>query len=140
MFCGKLAFWRPKKALRSAACWPQSWMNWCDSARDTTAREGAPLRGSAKDSISAGDALVHATNFMSDRFFVDTNILVYAHDRAAGARRVGHVVREEGGRKRRENVEDVFRGFGLAAGGAVSRGGEIHYPSKSAGVVRQPKL
>ncbi len=29
---------------------------------------------------------MYATNFMSDKFFVDTNILVYAHDRAAGAK------------------------------------------------------
>jgi predicted nucleic acid-binding protein len=33
-----------------------------------------------------GRLLAHETNSMSDKFFVDTNILVYAHDKAAGAK------------------------------------------------------
>jgi predicted nucleic acid-binding protein len=45
-----------------------------------------PWRDSAKDLISGGRLLIHATNFMSDKFFVDTNILVYAHDRAAAVK------------------------------------------------------
>jgi hypothetical protein len=48
-----------------------------------TVLEGVPWRGSAKGLISAGRLLVHAKNFMSDKFFIDTSILVYAHDRAA---------------------------------------------------------
>ena len=38
------------------------------------------------DWIWAGLLGLHGTNFMSDKCFVDTNILVYAHDRATGAK------------------------------------------------------
>jgi predicted nucleic acid-binding protein len=44
------------------------------------------MRDSAKGLIWAGSRLGPATSFMSDKFFVDTNIFVYAHDRAAGAK------------------------------------------------------
>jgi hypothetical protein len=56
------------------------------SGRDTSAVEGGPWRGCVKDFISAGHLRFHATNFVSDKFFVDTNILVYAHDHDAGAK------------------------------------------------------
>jgi predicted nucleic acid-binding protein len=46
--------------------------------------EGAPWRVSARDSTSGGDAQLPETNFMNDKAFVDTNILVYAHDRISG--------------------------------------------------------
>jgi len=36
--------------------------------------------------IWAGALLVRGPTFMSDKYFVDTNILVYAHDRAAGVK------------------------------------------------------
>ncbi|PYT75338.1 MAG: PIN domain nuclease [Acidobacteria bacterium] len=61
-------------------------MKSCASARDTIAFESGPWRDSTRDLNSAGQPLVHATNFMSDKFFVDTNMLVYAHDRAAGVK------------------------------------------------------
>jgi len=34
----------------------------------------------------AGHPLAHGMNSMSDKCFVDTNILVYAHDRSAGVK------------------------------------------------------
>src|ERR1700677_2903974 len=46
----------------------------------------APRRALARlgrVSTSIGRALAHEMNSMSDKFFVDTNILVYAHDRSA---------------------------------------------------------
>jgi len=51
------------------------------------ALEGAPWRGSAKDSTSGGSAQPPETNFMNDKAFVDTNILVYAHDRVSGIKK-----------------------------------------------------
>lgn len=36
--------------------------------------------------ICTGSPLVRVPNFMSDRYFVDTNILIYAHDRSAGVK------------------------------------------------------
>ncbi|HEV2314147.1 MAG TPA: hypothetical protein VGR94_02475 [Candidatus Acidoferrales bacterium] len=68
-------------------------------ARDTIVLESVPWRGSTRDLISAGQPLVHATNSMSDKFFVDTDILVYAHDRAAG-------VKHERARARIESLWD----------------------------------
>src|SRR5678816_154461 len=45
---------------------------------------GEPWPVSGKASISSGRPPSHATSSMSDRYFVDTNILMYAHDAAAG--------------------------------------------------------
>jgi hypothetical protein len=45
---------------------------------------GAPWRASARVLTSAGGLLVRGTNFMSVKCFVDTNILVYAHDHETG--------------------------------------------------------
>lgn len=42
--------------------------------------------GFAKGSTSTGHLLVRVTNFMSDKSFVDTNILLYAHDRTTGVK------------------------------------------------------
>ena len=39
-----------------------------------------------RDSICNGRALGRGMSSMSDRFFVNTNILVYAHDRSTGAK------------------------------------------------------
>ena len=36
--------------------------------------------------ICSGGLHARAMNFMSDKYFLDTNILVYAHDRSAGAK------------------------------------------------------
>src|ERR1700730_14995430 len=48
------------------------------------ALKDAHWRGSARVAIWAGSVRPPETNFMNDRAFVDTNILVYAHDRARG--------------------------------------------------------
>ena len=48
--------------------------------------EGVPWRGSARALILVGYLLARGTNSMSDKFFVDTNILVYAHDRSTGSK------------------------------------------------------
>lgn len=45
-------------------------------------------RGFARDSTFVGLLRGRDTSFMSDRYFVDTNILMYAHDTAAGAKHV----------------------------------------------------
>lgn len=39
-----------------------------------------------KDLLSTGHHHTHGTSFMNDKFFVDTNLLVYAHDRSAGVK------------------------------------------------------
>jgi predicted nucleic acid-binding protein len=44
----------------------------------------APWRGSAIAPIMVGSVLAPEMNFMSDKAFVDTNILVYAHELALG--------------------------------------------------------
>jgi predicted nucleic acid-binding protein len=56
------------------------------SAKGMTVRGNALWHASAKASIWTGHGLVHATSFMSDKVFVDTNILLYAHDRSAGTK------------------------------------------------------
>ena len=82
--CVKLASWRLKKAARSAGCWRRNSRTSCGNAKDTTALEGVPGRGSAKDLTSSASLLALVTSFMSDKFFVDTNIFLYAHDRTTG--------------------------------------------------------
>ena len=47
---------------------------------------GEPLLVYAKGWTCAGRLLDLETNSMSDRYFVDTNILMYAHDTAAGVK------------------------------------------------------
>jgi predicted nucleic acid-binding protein len=49
-------------------------------------RAGEPSPGCGKGLIFAGPLRNHGTNCMSDKRFVDTNILVYAHDRSKGAK------------------------------------------------------
>ena len=44
------------------------------------------LASFVKASTSNGLRRIPATSSMSDRYFVDTNILMYAHDTAAGAK------------------------------------------------------
>jgi predicted nucleic acid-binding protein len=48
------------------------------------ALRGVPWRGSARVSTLAGFVRPRETNFMNDKSFVDTNILVYAHDLVSG--------------------------------------------------------
>jgi predicted nucleic acid-binding protein len=48
------------------------------------ALRGVPWRGSARVSTLAGFVQPRETNFMNDKSFVDTNILVYAHDLVSG--------------------------------------------------------
>jgi predicted nucleic acid-binding protein len=53
-----------------------------------TAEPGtAPSPECAKATIWASRRPIPATNSVNDRFFVDTNILVYAYDDSAGAKR-----------------------------------------------------
>jgi predicted nucleic acid-binding protein len=49
-----------------------------------TALEGALSHGSAREWTWVGNDPARETSFMSDKFFVDTNILVYAHDSKQG--------------------------------------------------------
>src|SRR5262249_42748362 len=56
------------------------------SARPLTKLVAARSSGSAKASTSSGFRRARVTSSMSARFFVDTNILMYAHDRSAGAK------------------------------------------------------
>ena len=50
------------------------------------ARRRALARLRTRELICSGPRAGPATSFMSDRYFVDTNILMYAHDTAAGAK------------------------------------------------------
>ena len=50
------------------------------NARTTLAQRLAGWRGSAIASIMVGCVLSPETNFMSDKAFLDTNILLYAHE------------------------------------------------------------
>ncbi len=54
--------------------------------RRTTPLGGAPFAGSREGGTYAGHPLRIVGNSMSGRAFVDTNILVYAHDRGGGAK------------------------------------------------------
>jgi len=47
---------------------------------------GAPLRDSGRGWSSIGNGPVREKNCMNDKFFVDTNILLYAHDSTQGAK------------------------------------------------------
>lgn len=47
---------------------------------------GVPARGLETALTWAGSGHTHVTNYMKDRCFVDTNILLYAHDLATGVK------------------------------------------------------
>lgn len=51
-----------------------------------TALEGALSRGSELGLTWVGNGPARETSYMSDKFFLDTNILVYAHDSTEGAK------------------------------------------------------
>lgn len=59
---------------------------WCAIGRRSRGPGAGRSRGSGQGSTLGGRLLGRETNSMSDRFFVDTNILVYAHDSAAGVK------------------------------------------------------
>src|SRR3954468_14753597 len=54
--------------------------------RRSTRRVAARSPGCAKAWTCSGRLPNRATSFMSDKYFVDTNILMYAHDKAAAAK------------------------------------------------------
>jgi predicted nucleic acid-binding protein len=56
------------------------------SAKATLVLSGVRSPGSAKGSIYSGPLPAPGTNSMSDKYFVDTNVLVYAHDRSTGSK------------------------------------------------------
>jgi PIN domain len=89
------------------ACSPRNSKNWFKNVKGMTGRESAPWRGSARAWISAGSRLIPETNhFMSDKCFVDTNILVYAHDFGTGAKH--------------ERARALIEGLWSSGGGVVS--------------------
>lgn len=51
-----------------------------------TRRAGAQWRASAQALIYIGLQPIHGANYMNGKCFVDTDILVYAHDRSAGVK------------------------------------------------------
>ena len=71
------------------------------------------LAGSEKASTSSGRRPSHATNSMSDRYFVDTNILMYAHDKAAGEKHerakalVEELWRDRVGRRQHQVLQEL---------------------------------
>src|SRR4030095_13725871 len=56
----------------------------CGNERPSTRRVAARSPGCAKVWTCSGRLPNRATTSMSDRYFVDTNILMYAHDTSAG--------------------------------------------------------
>jgi predicted nucleic acid-binding protein len=77
---------RPKKDSPSAPCSLIATKPWCGLGRLSTKLGGARSRDSARASTSNGRRPDRATSCMSDNYFVDTNILMYAHDTSAGAK------------------------------------------------------
>jgi hypothetical protein len=76
-----------EEAPRSVRCSLLGRNNQCVNARVIMRHAGVPRPVFAKALTCAGRPHAHGMNFMSDKCFVDTNILVYAHDRSAGAKR-----------------------------------------------------
>src|SRR5205823_14818736 len=85
-FCGKLVFSLPRKAPPLVPCLLPGWSRQCASARGIIRRAGVPWPVFGGVLTCAGHPLAHGMNSMSDKCFVDTNILVYAHDRSAGVK------------------------------------------------------
>lgn len=94
IYCAGPGYWLPKKALRSASCWPQSWSVWFRMTSFGAGHESRLWLPWIRASTSAALALT-GSRCMSARF-VDTNILIYAHDVDAGDRhwRARNVVSE----------------------------------------------
>jgi predicted nucleic acid-binding protein len=65
-------------------CSLPSWSRLCGSAEDLSRLDRGLKLVFVKGTILAGRLLLRAMRFMSDKCFVDTNILVYAHDRSTG--------------------------------------------------------
>src|SRR5215212_9737357 len=82
----KYASLPPKRDALSARFWPTDSTPSCGSGRRSTRLDVARSPGYETASICSGHPPNPATNFMSGKYFVDTNILVYAHDKAAGAK------------------------------------------------------
>src|SRR5687768_10864620 len=82
--CARRESWRQRRGGRSAPFWPTGSKPSCGNERASIKLAAARSPGFAKGLISSGRRPSHATSSMSDRYFVDTNILMYAHDSAAG--------------------------------------------------------
>ncbi len=76
----------PRKAPRLVLCSLLGWNRQCVNARGIIRHARVPWPVFAKALTCAGRPQAHGMNFMSDKCFVDTNILVYAHDRSAGVK------------------------------------------------------
>jgi len=76
----------PRKAPPLVPCLLPGWSRQCASARGIIRRAGVPWPVFGGVLTCAGHPLAHGMNSMSDKCFVDTNILVYAHDRSAGVK------------------------------------------------------
>src|SRR3989441_1796759 len=71
---------RPGGTLPSADCWRGSLKSWWARKKPTSARSARPWRSSTKVFTWAAASLSAGKNYMNGRTFVDTNILIYAHD------------------------------------------------------------
>ena len=67
-------------------CSLKSWRKSCANTGDLIGRVSVPWVGSKRVLIWVGLHLLRVPNFMNDKCFVDTNILMYAHDRASGVK------------------------------------------------------
>lgn len=76
----------PKLVHPSALCLQNGWAGHLMSARDMTRRAVAPWLGCAQALTCSGLQIACGVTCMSGKCFVDTDILIYAHDRSAGAK------------------------------------------------------
>ena len=95
-----------------------NWNRQSASARDTARRAEVPWRGCGRASTCNGRPLAHEMNCMSDKCFVDTNILVYAHDRSTG-------IKHERARSSDRRALELGQGRAEYAGSARA----LHQPS-----------
>ncbi len=79
-------FLLPRRALPSVLCLQPGWSRPCGSAGSIVLRADAAWPACGEALTCAGRPLAQGMNSMSDKHFVDTNILVYAHDRSAGVK------------------------------------------------------